>query len=285
MNRVAFPGVWPSVSAFDNQAAFGENYVMTELNGQDLPSKLRRLIETVDIANILTEPLTQSLSKMLEISAAELNSDEASVLIRDGDEGDLRFLSAIGKVAEQLINIKVPAGKGIAGFVLSSGQPMAVSDVGEETSFYSEVDRTTGYSTQMILATPLSHNGEVIGVLEYINRRGDPPFQPFTPAEMDRAAAFAEVIASLVNAYESAKLFRDLGEKVLADNSPGDITVVREWLRGLRDSPEHREMMDLAVLIREIASRGDAERVICKDLLESIVRYSDTKGETSFLTL
>lgn len=258
---------------------------MTESNGKDLPGKLQRLIETVDIANILTEPLTQSLAKMLEISAAELNSEEASVLIRDGDEGDLRFLSAIGKVAEQLINIKVPAGKGIAGFVLSSGQPMAVSDVGEETSFYSEVDKTTGYSTQMILATPLSHNGEVIGVLEYINRRGDPPFQSFTPAEMDRAAAFAEVIASLVNAYESAKLFRDLGEKVLADNSAGDISVVREWLQGLRDSPEHREMMDLAILIREIASRGEAERVICKDLLESIVRYSDSKGETSFLTL
>lgn len=258
---------------------------MTESNGKDLPGKLQRLIETVDIANILTEPLTQSLAKMLEISAAELNSEEASVLIRDGDEGDLRFLSAIGKVAEQLINIKVPAGKGIAGFVLSSGQPMAVSDVGEETSFYSEIDKTTGYSTQMILATPLSHNGEVIGVLEYINRRGDPPFQSFTPAEMDRAAAFAEVIASLVNAYESAKLFRDLGEKVLADNSAGDISVVREWLQGLRDSPEHREMMDLAILIREIASRGEAERVICKDLLESIVRYSDSKGETSFLTL
>lgn len=258
---------------------------MSDSNGQDLPAKLQRLIETVDIANILTEPLTQSLAKMLEISAAELNSDEASVLVRDGDEGDLRFLSAIGKVAEQLINIKVPAGKGIAGFVLSSGQPMAVSDVGEETSFYSEVDKTTGYSTQMILATPLSHNGEVIGVLEYINRRGDPPFQSFTPAEMDRAASFAEVIASLVNAYESAKLFRDLGEKVLADNSAGDITVVREWLQGLRDSPEHREMMDLAILIREIASRGEAERVICKDLLESIVRYSDSKGETSFLTL
>lgn len=258
---------------------------MTESNGHDLPAKLQRLIETVDIANILTAPLTQSLAKMLEISAAELNSEEASVLIRDGDEGDLRFLSAIGKVAEQLINIRVPAGKGIAGFVLSSGQPMAVSDVGEETTFYSEVDKTTGYSTQMILATPLSHKGEVIGVLEYINRRGEPPFEPFTPAEMDRAALFAEAIASLVNAYESAKLFRDLGEKVLADSSTDDISVVREWLHGLRDSSEHREMMDLAVLVREIASRGEAERVMCKDFLESIVRYSDSKGEASFLTL
>lgn len=258
---------------------------MTESGGNNLPDKLKRLIETIDVANILTEPLTQSLVKMLEISAAELNSDEASVLIRDGDEGDLRFLSAIGKVAEQLINLRVPAGKGIAGFVMSSGQPMAVADVGEESSFYSEVDKTTGYSTQMILATPLSYNGEVIGVLEYINRRGDPPFEPFTPAEMDRAALFAEVVASLVNAYESAKLFRDLGERLLSDRSVGDLEGVRDWLRGIRDSADHKEMMDLALLVREIASRGDAERTICKELLESVLRFSDNKAETSFLTL
>lgn len=258
---------------------------MSESNGNDLAEKLQRLVETVDVANILTEPLVHSLARMLELSATELNSDEASVLVRDGDHGDLKFISAIGKVAEQLIDLRVPAGKGIAGFVLSSGQPMAVSDVGEETSFYSEVDKTTGYSTQMILATPLSHKGEVIGVLEYINRRGEPPFEPFTPAEMDRAAAFADVIASLVSAYESAKLFRDMGEKMLSDDSAGDISVVREWLGNLRDSAEHREMMDLAVLVREIASRGDAERAMCKDLLESIVRFSDAKGESSFLTL
>ena len=258
---------------------------MTDSAGQDLPVKLQRLIETIDIANILTEPLTQSLTKMLEISAGELNSEEASVLIRDGGDGGLRFLSAIGKVAEQLINLKVPPGKGIAGFVLSSGQPMAVSDVGEETSFYSEVDKTTGYSTQMILATPLSHNGEVIGVLEYINRRGEPPFEPFTPAEMDRAASFAEVIASLVNAYETAKIFRDLGERMLADEGVGDVSSVRDWLKALRESPEHREMMDLAIMIREVASRGDAERVLCKEMLESIVRFSDAKGETSYLSL
>jgi len=258
---------------------------MTDSAGQDLPVKLQRLIETIDIANILTEPLTHSLTKMLEISAAELNSEEASVLIRDGDDGGLRFLSAIGKVAEQLINLKVPPGKGIAGFVLSSGQPMAVSDVGEETSFYSEVDKTTGYSTQLILASPLSHNGEVIGVLEYINRRGDPPFEAFTPAEMDRAASFAEVIASMVNAYETAKIFRDLGERMLTDGSVGDVSSVREWLRTLRDSADHKEMMELALMIREVASRGDAERVLCREMLESIVRFSDTKGETSFLSL
>ncbi|MGQ0541898.1 MAG: GAF domain-containing protein [Blastocatellia bacterium] len=258
---------------------------MSDVNDDGLNIKLRRLIETIDIANLLTEPLTQSIVTFLEMSAAELNAAEASVLIRDGDDGDLRFLVAIGQVAEQLLNMRIPAGKGIAGFVFSSGQPMAVSDVGEEQSFYAEVDKETGFSTQMILATPLAHNGEVIGVLEYVNRTGDPPFEPFTPDEMDKAGVFANAVASLVNAYESAKLFRDFGGMVTDGDSELDITGIREWLTGVRNSTEHREMLDLAVLVREIASRGDAERRIVREVLESILRYSDEKGELGYLSL
>src|SRR5215208_2636898 len=116
----------------------------------ELNQKLRRLIETVDIANFLTEPLTRSLQDLLSVSAAGVGAREASVLVRDGADGDLRFLAATGEVAGQLLNMRIPAGKGIAGFVMSSGQPMAVSDVGEEKSFYAEVDKETGYSTEMI---------------------------------------------------------------------------------------------------------------------------------------
>src|SRR5688572_20182072 len=156
-------------------------------NDGEMSAKIRRLIETIDVANVLTDPLTRSIEDLLRVTAADINSGEASVLVRDGDEGDLRFLSAIGKVAEQLIDKKVPAGKGIAGFVLSSGQPMAVSNVVEDSTFYAEIDKATGYSTEMILATPLQYDGETIGVLEYINRTGEPPYMPFTPDEMDRS--------------------------------------------------------------------------------------------------
>ena len=254
------------------------------MNEANLPKKLKALIETIDIANLLTEPLTRSIENLLRISAAEMDSDEASVLIRDGDDGDLRFLSAIGEVADQLIELKIPAGKGIAGFVLSSGQPMAIADVGGEQTFYAEVDKKTGYSTQMILATPLRHNGEIIGVLEYINRIGNPPYAPFSPAEMDKAAISADAIASLVNAYESAKLFRDLGNKIISGDQETDISEVREWLSNMRDSAEHKEMLDLAILLREISTRGDGERKMCRELLESILRFSDSKNETSFLS-
>lgn len=249
----------------------------------NLERKLRKLIETIDVAKVLTEPLTDSIENLLRITAAEMNSEEASVLIREGDEGDLRFLTAIGKVADYLKNLKVPSGKGIAGFVFSSGQPMAVADAGEEETFYAEVDKKTGYSTQTILATPLRHNGEIIGVLEYVNRIGEPPYEAFTPEEMDQAALFADAVASLVNAYESAKLIRELGKRML-ETDETEFAEVREWLNDLRDAPEHKEMLDLAVLVREIASRGESEREMCREILEAIVKFSDSGQETSFLS-
>jgi signal transduction protein with GAF and PtsI domain len=285
LNRRKFP--WKKrnkLNLFASSGDFGKINVMSEKAESNLEKKLRNLIETIDVANALTEPLTASIENLLTVTASEMNSEEASVLIRDGEEGDLRFLSAIGKVADQLKNLRVPAGKGIAGFVFSSGQPMAVADAGEEETFYAEVDKQTGYSTQTILATPLRHNGEVIGVLEYINRIGDPPFEAFTPIEMDKAALFAEAVASLVNAYELAKLFRELGDKMVEGEKIAIYTEVREWLSKLRSAAEHKEMLDLAILIREIASRGEAEREMCRELLEAIVKFSDSKNETSFLS-
>ena len=264
------------------QAIWAKIDLMPKPNNGDLSEKLRRLVETVDVANILTEPLTSSIKSLLTVSAAQIDCDEASVLIRDGDGSDLRFLIAIGRVADQLLNLRVPAGKGIAGFVLSSGQPMAIADAGEDESFYAEVDKETGYSTQTILATPLRHGDDVIGVLEYINRRGEPPFAPFTPDEMDRAATFAGAIASLVNAYQSAKLFRDLGENILGSDNL-DAGSIRSWLANVRDSAEHREMMDLAILIREVASRGEAERNLAREILESVIKFSEKNESTSFL--
>ena len=257
---------------------------MPNQENDDFVGRLRRLVETIDIANLLTSPIIDSIRNILEVSAASIGSGEASVLVRDGDEGDLKFLTAIGEVADQLFDVTVPAGKGIAGFVLSSGQPMAVADaVGEET-FYAEVDKQTGYTTQTILATPLRYDGDVIGVLEYINRRGGPPFEPFTPEEMDRAAVYADSIASLVNAYNAAKLVRELSDKVITSDSSTDLEEIRRWLTSIRESGDHRERMELAVMLREVAERGEAERRLCRELLDAILRFSDEKREGSYLS-
>jgi signal transduction protein with GAF and PtsI domain len=248
----------------------------------NIEETLRKIVETVDVTNILTEPLTNSIENLLKLAATSMKSEEASIIVRDGNEGDMKFLWAIGKVADQLIGLQIPAGKGIAGFVMSSGQPMAVADVGQEESFYDAVDKQTGYSTQTILATPLRYNGEIIGVLEFVNRVGEPPFEPFTPFEMDKAALFAEALASLVNAHETAVLTESICDKMLKNDD--DISTMRSWVNHLRSATEHKELLELALLIRQLSTRGEAERRLCKEVLEAFLRHSESGAETSFLS-
>jgi hypothetical protein len=101
---------------------------------------------------------------------------------------------------------------------------------------------------------------------------------------MDRVALFAEAIASLVNAYESAKLFRDLGDKMISAPENLKYEAMREWFADLRETTEHKEMIEFALTVRELAGRGDAERRMCREILEAVLRYSDNEAETSFLS-
>lgn len=256
--------------------------------GSSFEAQLREAISAVDVANALTAPLTRSIENLLRLAAQSVGSDEASVLVRDGNRGGLRFLVAIGEVADKLMRVRIPPGKGIAGFVFSSGQPMAVANVSQEEIFYAEVDRATGYSTQTILATPLRAGGEIVGVLEFVNRLGDPPYQPFSPDEMDQAAHFADAIATLVNAHETADLIETLFERSITYGKPastksrtgkgGDL---RRWLRHVRSAPEHRDLLSLAISLREIAGRGDAERELCRDILNALVRWTEKRSTSS----
>ena len=249
-----------------------------------LERRLLAAVEAVDVAHALTMPLIRAIENVLYIAARALGAGEASVLVRDEERGGLRFLVAIGAVADKLLDVWIPPGKGIAGFVFASGQPMAVADVQRESAFYDEIDRMTGYTTQTILATPLQIDGETIGVLEFINRLGGAPHEPYSPNEMNWAARFADSIAGMVAAHETAGLVEMLFRRAVEDAAGADGGArpkgtpgagdLRGWLAEVRAAPEHRELLSLAVSLRDIAGRGEAERKLCRDILESLSRWA-----------
>jgi sigma-B regulation protein RsbU (phosphoserine phosphatase) len=245
-------------------------------------AQLRDAVRAVDVANLLTSPLKRSIENLLHVAGAAMGSDEASVLVRDGNRGGLKFLAAIGEVADKLMKVRLPPGKGIAGFVFASGQPVAVADVAQEETFYAEVDRATGYSTHTILATPLRVEDETVGVLEFVNRLGEPPYRPFTPDEMDKAAHFADAIATLVDAHETAGLVETLfARSVKAEGKGGRSGELLRWLKQVRSAPEHRDLLLLAVRLRDIAGRGEQERALLRDMLEALDRFTVGKSALS----
>ncbi|HWT02269.1 MAG TPA: GAF domain-containing protein [Pyrinomonadaceae bacterium] len=253
--------------------------------GRAFEAQLRDAVRAVDVANLLTSPLKRSIENLLHVAGDAMGSDEASVLVRDGNRGGLKFLAAIGEVADKLMKVRLPPGKGIAGFVFASGQPVAVADVARDETFYAEVDRATGYSTQTLLATPLRVEGETVGVLEFVNRLGEPPYQPFTPDEMDKAAHFADAIATLVDAHETAGLVETLFERSMKAEGEGRGDELLKWLKKVRSAPEHRDLLLLAVRLRDIAGRGEQERALCRDVLEALDRFTANKSSAVYFGL
>jgi GAF domain-containing protein len=271
-----------------------DNNNPTEKNGNGgevtHEEQVREKVAAIDVSNSLSAPLKQGIDEILQVAAESVGSADASVLIRDGHEGGLRFLLAVSEIEDKLLKIRIPPGKGIAGLVFSTGQPMAVNDVSSEGSFWSGADKAVGFKTITLLATPLRSGNETIGVLEFVNRPGDPPYPPFTPEEMDRAAHFADTIAHLLNAYELAVLVESLFDRTIkttvtpeesgAESGKID-NELRDWLKSNDAAPEHRDLLLLAVSLREIVGRGQAEREMCRDLLETLARFTAKNSASS----
>jgi hypothetical protein len=245
---------------------------------KSLSARMGEVVNRIDVSNSLTVPLRRAIDDLLLLAAETVNAAVASVLVRDGDEGGLKFLTATSGASEELLALRLPPGAGIAGLVFSTTQPMAVGDVSQEGSFWSEADRRTGFKTVTLLATPLRVDGEMVGVLEFVNRPGEPPYPSFTPAEMDNGSRFADAIARLVDAYEIAQLVESLFDysvkASLEVSAPAAReSDLREWLKNTPAAAGHRDLVMLWVSLRDIVGRGGAEREFCRDLLELIARF------------
>ena len=84
----------------------------------------KALTSTVDLKDILAV-IMDHVSRLLSTQAW-------SLMLRDGETGDLTFEIAVSPAAEKLKGMKIAAGKGIAGWVAEHGEPLVIADVSEE---------------------------------------------------------------------------------------------------------------------------------------------------------
>ena len=120
--------------------------------------------------------LTQSslLQSIVEVARSFYGAAAASVFLVDDQTGDLVFEAVAGKGENSLRGARFPAGTGIAGWTVLCGQPLLIDDVSENPQFSRDAAESTGYVPRSIMAAPLFHNGDCIGVLEVLDRDSQP---------------------------------------------------------------------------------------------------------------
>src|SRR6266545_3174882 len=131
---------------------------------------LERLLEVV--RGLTTAPDLESFLQTVINEATELtNSELASILEYDEAAEELRFLAMHWFQRDLLRPMGVPLEGSAAGWVYRRGQPLMIQDTKMDRRHFKVVDRVTRHETHSLVAVPLMVRGEVVGVLEALNKK------------------------------------------------------------------------------------------------------------------
>ena len=116
----------------------------------------------------------QTLDEQLETLVALLMeatvADRATLFVNDPSTQELYSRVTVGGLRRE---IRILNHTGIAGHVFQSGKGLVVKDAYKDARFNQGVDQQTGYRTRSIACAPIrTVRGEIIGVVEVLNRKG-----------------------------------------------------------------------------------------------------------------
>ena len=246
--------------------------------------ELREAVRLAVTAGTIAAPVTHArlLEMIVETAAHVIHARAASLFLIDDRTQELVFEVALGQKADEVKKFRVPIGRGIAGLVAATGQPMAVSDAQRDSRHATDIAASVGYLPDTILCVPLLANEDVIGVLELLDKEGEPSF---SPSDMNALSRFADQAAVAIQQSQNQRKVDALLAEVLASIGDGNdprARVMQEHLAifasGIEHDAEYDQALDLARLVREIAQRGDAELRLCQAILTSVAEYTRARG-------
>src|SRR5262245_13490583 len=136
--------------------------------------------------------LSDVLQAIAQKAAVVLRSEASSVLILDRRRNRLVFMAAVGDRGPSLIGEEFDADLGIAGKVTATAKPVIVADVQENKDFFRGIDAKSSFQTRGLIAAPLIWKGDVIGVVEVLNKIGG----PYDQDDLSLLQIFANLAAS-----------------------------------------------------------------------------------------
>nr|WP_236654596.1 GAF domain-containing protein [Streptacidiphilus anmyonensis] len=133
------------------------------------------------------------LQSVVNVARAIFAAEAGSILLLDRATDELVFRAVSGQGQDFLVGRRFPAGQGIAGWVAASGEPLIVDDLRRNTAFDRLLAESTRYVPDALMAAPLIHGAEVLGVLEVL----DPaPAARASLPELDLLSLFARQAAT-----------------------------------------------------------------------------------------
>jgi len=223
---------------------------------QSLASALKReqkkvaLVQEVSRALSSMSDTDQLLRLIMEKVTELMEADRSTLYLLSEDGGTLTSKVVQG---EQVVEIRLTVGEGIAGWVAQTKETSNIPDAYADQRFQPAFDLKTGYRTRSILTVPMvGALGGLVGVLQLINKLGG----PFERGDEELAAALASQAAI---AIENARLYQSL----IAQN--------QELLDTRRDlERRQRELNALYEVEKDMSHALDLDDLLSRILAQAI---------------
>jgi GAF domain-containing protein len=267
----------------------------------DPQALLHAIALRVEAARRLTPPSgTAVLRSVVDATVALFHAEAASIALHDAATDRLVYAVAAGEQGQGVVGLSIASGEGVAGYVFSTAQPIAVSDVEGDARFGRSTAEQTGYVPRSLVAVPLLDDEGAIGVLTVLDKVGDGGFDL---RDIELASVFARQATVAIRSSrierDTATLLRTVLGKV------GDVTA--EPVAGGdagRPTPADADELDRQIdeLVGNVAADLDAEDddplwaladqiarlrgvdpaqlELVRELLEVVVRRAERSGRT-----
>jgi signal transduction histidine kinase len=115
-------------------------------------------------SNVRTDDV---LKNIVDVAVNLTNADRGTLYVVDKEKNEIWSKVLI---ADEINEIRLKMGEGIAGWVAQNGGTLNIEDVKEDERFEDKIDEITGYETKNMLCYPVKNKSdEIVAVLQLLN--------------------------------------------------------------------------------------------------------------------
>lgn len=218
---------------------------------------------------------TRLLQSIVDATARLFDAEASSIALFERDPDRLEFRVAAGAQGAGAIGLTVPPTKGIVGFVFSTGQALALSDVMSDPRFDKSAAQRTGYVPRSIAAVPLLDEAGPVGVLQVLDKRSSPTF---SLQDMELLGVFAGQATVAINAArvqrDTTRLLRATLAEIGPELNEDEVDAVVSSVAAELDVDEEAPFWRIVDQVARLRALSDREATIVADILEVLSAHA-----------
>ena len=195
--------------------------------------------------------LETTLRAVMDQARNLMQADRSTLFLLTKETNELRTLVATVDQT-RMVEIRIPANRGIAGYVASTGQTLNIPDAYLDPRFDPSTDKKTGYQTKNILCMPVYNaKSELIGVTQLINKSqgsftaSDEKFLLAFNAQAGIALQNSQLFENvLVEKQYQKDILQSLSDVVISTDMQGRIVTINEAALEMLGCPINQEVKD-----------------------------------------